>query len=110
MKSLNCSVGDLAITIKCHCPENLGTIVRIKESKGVISWPQQEELMQVWGVEVLSKNKWLVYELNGVISTFKEGPVPDKFLRRLTPPNRSLCNEAETSEPCKFTALAPLPL
>jgi len=99
MKSLKCSVGDLAITVKCHCPENLGTIVRIKESKGVISWPQQEELMQVWDVEVQSKNKWLVYELNGVISTFKEGPVPDKFLRRLTPPYACLNKEAGASEP-----------
>jgi hypothetical protein len=99
MNQLNCGVGDLAITVKCHCPENLGTIVRIKESKGVISWPQQEGLMQVWGVEVLSKSKWLVYELNGVISTCKEGPVPDAFLRRLTPPNACLNQEADSLEP-----------
>jgi hypothetical protein len=45
---LNCSIGDLAITVKCHCPENLGSIVRIKKSKGLIAWPGEDALMQIW--------------------------------------------------------------
>ena len=83
---LNCKVGDLAITVKCHCPENLGSIVRIKKSKGLITWPQEEGLLQVWEVEVANANGWLVYELNDLISSSKTGPVPDKYLRCITPP------------------------
>ena len=90
---LNCSIGDLAITVKCHCPENLGSIVRIKKSNGLIAWPQEDGLMQIWEVEVTTSNRWLVYELNGMVESYKVGPAPDAYLRRLTPPKGYLVDE-----------------
>ena len=90
---LNCSIGDLAITVKCHCPENLGSIVRIKKSKGLIAWPGEDALMQIWEVEVASSNGWLVYEQNGLVESYKVGPAPDAYLRRLTPPKGYLVDE-----------------
>jgi len=90
---LNCSIGDLAITVKCHCPENLGSIVRIKKSKGLIAWPGEDALMQIWEVEVASSNGWLVYEQNGMVESYKVGPAPDAYLRRLTPPKGYLVDE-----------------
>jgi len=32
--ALNCQLGDLAITVKCEIPENLGRIVRVVASNG----------------------------------------------------------------------------
>jgi len=90
---LNCNIGDLAITVKCHCPENLGSIVRIKKSKGLIAWAGEDALMQIWEVEVASSNGWLVYEQNGMIESYKVGPAPDAYLRRLMPPTYSLHHE-----------------
>ena len=87
---LNCNIGDLAITVKCHCPENLGSIVRIKKSKGLIAWPKEDGLIQIWEVEVATINGWLVYERNGMAETYKAGPAPDAYLRRLTPSTFSL--------------------
>ena len=95
---LNCSIGDLAITVKCHCPENLGSIVRIKKSKGLIAWPKEDGLMQIWEVEVASSNGWLVYEQNGMVESYKVGPAPDAYLRRLTPPTYSLQREFADAE------------
>lgn len=95
---LNCSIGDLAITVKCHCPENLGSIVRIKGSKGLITWPKEDGLMQIWEVEVASSNGWLVYERNGMVESYKAGPAPDAYLRRLTPPTYSLQHEFADAE------------
>lgn len=34
MNKLNCEVGDLAITIDCRIPENMGNIVRIISADG----------------------------------------------------------------------------
>ena len=90
---LNCSIGDLAITVKCHCPENLGSIVRIKKSKGLKAWPGEDALMQIWEVEVASSNGWLVYEQNGIVESYKVGSAPDAYLRRLTPPKGYLVDE-----------------
>ena len=95
---LNCSIGDLAITVKCHCPENLGSIVRIKKSKGLIAWPGEDALMQIWEVEVATSDRWLVYERNGIAESYKVGPAPDAYLRRLTPPVYSLHHEFADAE------------
>jgi len=95
---LNCNIGDLAITVKCHCPENLGSIVRIKKSKGLIAWPKEEGLMQIWEVEIATSNRWLVYERNGIVESSKVGPAPDAYLRRLAPPAYSLHREFADAE------------
>ena len=95
---LNCSIGDLAITVKCHCPENLGSIVRIKKSKGLIAWLGEDALMQIWEVEVAASDSWLVYERNGIAESYKVGPAPDAYLRRLTPPAYSLHHEFADAE------------
>jgi hypothetical protein len=34
----NCKVGDLAITVKCHVPDNLGKIVQIIAHEGLQKW------------------------------------------------------------------------
>ena len=99
---LNCNIGDLAITVKCHCPENRGSIVRIKKSKGLIAWPGEVGLMQIWEVEVATSNGWLVYERNGIVESYKVGPAPDAYLRRLTPPKGYLVNELASYDQMAF--------
>ena len=99
---LNCSIGDLAITVKCHCPENLGSIVRIKRSKGLIAWPGEDALMQIWEVEVATSNGWLVYEHNGMVESYKVGPAPDAYLRRLTPPKGYLVDKFVSHDQMAF--------
>ena len=43
MSKLNCSIGDLAITVKANLPANLGNIVRIIGSQGLQDWVGQDE-------------------------------------------------------------------
>ena len=38
MSKLNCSIGDLAITVKANLPANLDNIVRIIGSQGLQDW------------------------------------------------------------------------
>ena len=47
---LNCAVGDLAITVNCKIPENLGNIVRIISSGGFQEWQGYSELLYTWNV------------------------------------------------------------
>jgi hypothetical protein len=35
---LNCKAGDLAITVKCHVPDNLGKIEQIIAYEGLQEW------------------------------------------------------------------------
>jgi len=86
MNKLNCSVGDLAITVDCVCPENLGNIVRVVEYLGLRDWGNTNAPLPSWRVEIESEHGWLLYELDGYPETYKTGPVPDRCLRRISPP------------------------
>ena len=93
LAKLNCAVGDLAITVNCKLPENLGNIVRVKSAIGLKEWGPTEDAMFSWDVEIATENGWLAYEYDGYLETAKTGPVPDKYLRRITPPQGYLMEE-----------------
>ncbi|CAM3681014.1 hypothetical protein [Polynucleobacter antarcticus] len=99
MSKLNCSIGDLAITVFCNLPENNGNIVRVTSAVGLNEWAGFEKPIFTWECEIASDNGWLVYDFDGYLESKKVGPVPDKYLRRLTPPKDYLLDEFEDSEP-----------
>lgn len=99
MSKLNCSVGDLAITVFCKLPENTGNIVRVKSAVGYRRWGANEMPLYTWEVEIATEHGWLAYEHSpGYLETKKKGPVPDKYLRRITPPKGYLFEEFLDSE------------
>ena len=95
---LNCAVGDLAITVNCKIPENLGNIVRIISSGGFQEWQGYSELLYTWNVEVATEGGALFYEVEEGIEAYTSGPAPDIYLRRLTPPQGYLLEEFTDSE------------
>ena len=95
---LNCSVGDLAITVNCKLPENLGKIVRIVSSGGFQEWQGHSEPLYTWNVEVATEGGALFYECDAGIRSFTSGPAPDIYLRRITPPKDYLMEEFADSE------------
>ena len=98
MSKLNCSVGDLAITVNCKIPENLGNIVRIISSGGFQEWQGYSEPLYTWNVEVATEGGSLFYECEDGIEAFTSGPAPDIYLRLLTPPQGYLLEEFSESE------------
>jgi hypothetical protein len=78
-------MGDLAITVKCEIPQNLGRIVRIVGSNGIEHWSDYGP-MHTWEVETLSEADTLTYVIKGKLCFKSKGPVPDAFLRPLRPP------------------------
>ena len=99
MSKLNCSIGDLAITVKANLPANLGNIVRIIGSQGLQEWEGQDEPLYTWDIEVVGEDRYLHYNYDGEIVKVKEGPAPDQYLRRLTPPQGYQLDEILDSEP-----------
>jgi hypothetical protein len=102
MSKLNCSPGDLAITVNCICPENLGNIVKVVEYLGLKDWGMSDESLPTWGVEIQVENRWLLYELDGYPQTSKSGPVPDRCLRRIAPPDLMDVDEVDLSNRMNF--------
>jgi len=98
MSKLNCSVGDLAITVFCNLSENQGNIVRIKSAAGPRDWGCSEDELFTWECEVATEDGYLFYETSGYLTSAKVGPVPDKYLRRITPPKGYLLDEFSESE------------
>ena len=99
MSKLNCSVGDLAITVFCKLPENTGNIVRVKSAVGYRRWGANEMPLYTWEVEIATEHGWLAYEHSpGYLETKKNGPVPDKYLRRITPTEGCSTEELVDSE------------
>jgi len=86
-QTLNCEIGSLAITVRAKFGTNLGKVVRIVDSYGLMPWPEIEEPVHVWKVEVASEDSFLHYfyptrhHLDVVIS----GPIPDCYLKRIVP-------------------------
>ena len=99
MSKLNCSIGDLAITVFCNLPENNGNIVRIKSAIGLDEWVGFEEPTFTWECEIATEHGWLLYNFDGYVESKKVGPVPDKYLRRLIPPQDYLLDEVEDADP-----------
>jgi hypothetical protein len=82
---LNCKEGDLAITVKCDVPENLGRIVKVITFEGFKEWPHYPDSIPVWLVGVYSGNDGLAYQYpDGSIKKSKGGLVPDCFLRPIS--------------------------
>lgn len=99
LSRLNCSVGDLAITVGSNIPENCGNIVRVHSAVGFDQWRGHEQPLYTWNVEICTPEGWLHYCFaDGEIRKEKKGPVPDKYLRRLTPPQGYLLEEFSESE------------
>lgn len=99
MDQLNCSVGDLAITVGSNIPENCGNIVRVHSALGFDHWRGHDKPLYTWNVEIATPEGWLHYCFEGgEICKEKKGPVPDKYLRRLTPPKGYLLEEFADSE------------
>ncbi|MBU3613285.1 hypothetical protein ICN46_00045 [Polynucleobacter sp. Latsch14-2] len=96
MTKLNCAVGDIAITVNCHNPENHGNIVSVKSAYGMQGWGKGEPEF-TWECEILSSG-WLVYDIDGYITTSKEGLIPDHCLRPITPPKNYLMDQLAKSE------------
>jgi len=99
VEKLNCSIGDLAITVKANLPANLGNIVRIIRSQGLQQWEGQDEPLYTWDVQMVGEDRFLHYNYDGEILKVKEGPAPDQYLRRLTPPQGYQMDEIFDSEP-----------
>ena len=106
MSKLNCSIGDLAITVKANLPANLGNIVRIIGSQGLQEWEGQDEPLYTWDVEIVGEDRYLHYHYDGEILKVKEGPAPDQYLRRLTPPQGYQMDEIFDSEPIQSELFA----
>jgi len=105
MTKLNCAPGDLAITVVSNLPENLGNIVRVISPVGYLEWPNHPEALYTWNVEIATETGLLHYRFNQEIRTVKAGPVPDRCLRRLTPPKGYLMEEFADSEQLQMNLL-----
>lgn len=99
MSKLNCSIGDLAITVKASLPANLGNIVRIIGTQGLQEWVGYDQALYTWDVEIVGENRYLHYQYDSELVLLKKGPAPDQFLRRLTPPQGYQMDEILDSQP-----------
>ena len=94
MTKLNCAVGDLAITVDCQFPQNLGKIVHVIAGLGLEEWSGHAEPVYTWQVEIANVDSYLHYQYEGEeLKRYKTGPVPDCYLRRLTPHSGYLLTE-----------------
>ncbi len=105
INKLNCAVGDLAITVNCELPENLGLIVRVKKAIGMKQWSRGKAPIFSWEVEIATEHGWLLYTYDGVPEIAKSGPAPDQCLRPITPPQGYLMKEFADSEQLQLDLL-----
>ena len=87
MHKHHCELGSIAITVNAKFTPNLGKIVRVIDSYGMMPWHGLEGLVQVWRVEVLCPESVLHYlypKRHHLELTFS-GPVPDCYLRPIVP-------------------------
>lgn len=91
-QNLNCEIGALAITVNAKFSGNLGKVVRIIDSCGLMPWPEIEGLVHVWQVEVASEGSFLhyFYPSKHKLDVMCTGPIPDCYLRRLVPQSSQL--------------------
>jgi hypothetical protein len=82
---LNCKVGDLAITVKCHVPDNLGKIVQIIAYEGLREWPNYPDPIPVWLIRAYSGKDGLSYQFpDGTVRKTTGGLAPDCFLKPIS--------------------------
>jgi len=98
---LNCELGSLAITCKSKFSINLGIIVMVEDSIGLMHWPELQGAVHVWQVRVCSSASTLCYYLprKGELKYERIGLIPDCFLRSLTPITGQMRFEFEAYEP-----------
>lgn len=89
---LNCEVGSLAITVNAKFSGNIGKVVRVIDSLGMMPWPEMDGEVHVWQVEVAAEGSLLhyFYPNKHQLDVQSIGPIPDCFLRRLVPENNQL--------------------
>lgn len=96
---LNCKPGDLAITVKCHVPDNLGKIVQVICYEGLQEWPNYPDPIPVWLVKAYSGTKGLTYQYpDGTIAKASGGLAPDCFLRPIRPPEADDSDRSMTGQ------------
>ena len=92
---LNCSLGDLAITVGNEVPENSGLIVQIIGTRGLIEWRGFDCPIHVWEVEIQSPEGLLTYLYGDIVDRLRVGPAPDVYLHRILDPNLCFSNEID---------------
>ena len=94
---LNCEVGALAITVNAKFSGNIGKVVRVIDSLGMMPWPEIDGLVHVWQVEVAAEGSLLhyFYPNKHQLDVQSTGPIPDCYLRRIVPVSDQLCLEFE---------------
>ena len=94
---LNCEVGALAITVNAKFSGNIGKVVRVIDSLGLMPWPEIDGLVHVWQVEVAAEGSLLhyFYPKKHQLDVQSIGPIPDCFLRRLVPESNQMRLEFE---------------
>ena len=104
---LNCEVGALAITVNAKFSGNIGKVVRVIDSLGMMPWPEIDGLVHVWQVEVAAEGSLLhyFYPNKHQLDVQSIGPIPDCYLRRIVPENDQMrlefedCRTHEAVEP-----------
>jgi hypothetical protein len=104
---LNCEVGALAITVNAKFSGNIGKVVRVIDSLGMMPWPEIDGLVHVWQVEVAAEGSLLhyFYPNKHQLDVQSTGPIPDCYLRRIVPENNQMrlefedCRTREAVEP-----------
>jgi hypothetical protein len=104
---LNCEVGALAITVNAKFSGNIGKVVRVIDSLGMMPWPEIDGLVHVWQVEVAAEGSLLhyFYPNKHQLDVQSNGPIPDCYLRRIVPENNQMrlefedCRTREAVEP-----------
>jgi len=101
LQGLNCEIGSLAITVRAKFGTNLGKVVRIVDSYGLMPWPEIEEPVHVWKVEVASEDSFLhyFYPTRHHLDVVSSGPIPDCYLRRIVPVSDQLRLDLEDEQP-----------
>ena len=110
LRGLNCEIGSLAITVQAKFSTNLGKVVRIVDSYGMMPWPEMEGDVHVWHVEVVSQDSFLhyFYPRKHHLDVVSSGPIPDCYLRRIVPLSGQL--RLEIDDTCERKVLTPTAL
>ena len=95
MEKLNCSIGDLAMVVKCSLPINQGTIVYIQSAKGEMKWQNSKDPLFTWNVVVMTAGKKLIYGVGEKTEAFDFGLVADCTLVPITPPKKIRVNKSQ---------------
>lgn len=94
-------LGEIALTAYNRFSENRGKIILLKEYLGRLNWPQINEPQHVWLVECACQSTYLyyLYPKDRELTRASSGPMPECFLRRITPECGQLVLELFESNP-----------